>query len=70
MAAIELKKAKGKKGGAKEKEFDAVPEFTKFTSSRSGGVYMPPARLRALQAAVAQDRSSAEYQWFAWACAN
>jgi pre-mRNA-splicing factor CWC22 len=66
MAAVELEKAQDKKGEAKEKEFDAVAEFAKLTSSRSGGVYMPPARLRALQAAASQDRSSAEYQRLSW----
>lgn len=66
MAAVELGKAEDKKGGAKEKGFDAVAEFAKLTSSRSGGVYMPPARLRALQAAAAEDRSSPEYQRLSW----
>lgn len=66
LAAVELEKAEGKKGETKEKEFDAMAEFAKLTSSRSGGVYMPPARLRALQAAAAQDRSSAEYQRLSW----
>lgn len=68
MAAIELEKAedRDKRGGAKEKGFDAVAEFSKLTSSRSGGVYMPPARLRALQAAASQDRNSAEYQRLSW----
>lgn len=66
MAAVELSKAEDKKGGAKEKEFDAVAEFAKLTSSRSGGVYMPPARLRALQAAAAEDRSSPEFQRLSW----
>jgi pre-mRNA-splicing factor CWC22 len=41
MAAIELEKSEGKKGETK-KEFDAVAEFSKLTSSRSGGVYIPP----------------------------
>jgi pre-mRNA-splicing factor CWC22 len=66
MAAVELEKAEGKKGETKNKEFDAVAEFAKLTSSRSGGVYMPPARLRALQEAAAQDRTSAEYQRLSW----
>ena len=70
MAAVELEKKEGKKGEGKEKEkdkeFDAMAEFAKLTSSRSGGVYMPPARLRALQAAAAQDRSSAEFQRLSW----
>jgi pre-mRNA-splicing factor CWC22 len=66
MAAVELEKTEEKKGETKEKGFDAVAEFAKLTSSRSGGVYMPPARLRALQAAASQDRSSAEYQRLSW----
>ena len=66
MAAVELEKAEGKKGETKDKGFDAVAEFAKLTSSRSGGVYMPPARLRALQEAAAQDRTSAEYQRLSW----
>jgi len=45
MAAVELGKAESKMGEAKEKErdFDAMAEFAKLTSSRCGGVYMPPA---------------------------
>jgi pre-mRNA-splicing factor CWC22 len=66
IAAVELEKTEEKKGGTKEKEFDAVAEFAKLTSSRSGGVYMPPARLRALQAVAGQDRNSAEYQRLSW----
>ena len=53
MAAVEVEKAEGEMGEAKEKELDATAEFTKLTSSRSGGVYMLPARLRALQVAAA-----------------
>ncbi|KAI0003354.1 MIF4G-domain-containing protein [Russula compacta] len=66
LAAVELERADDRKGETKEKGFDAMAEFAKLTSSRSGGVYMPPARLRALQAAAAQDRSSAEYQRLSW----
>ncbi|KAF8710691.1 MIF4G protein, partial [Rhizoctonia solani] len=47
-------------------EFDAKAEFAKLLNSRSGGVYVPPARLRALQAAAAEDKSSAEYQRLSW----
>lgn len=50
----------------KEKEFDAKAEFAKLTNTRSGGVYVPPARLRAMQAAASQDKSSAEYQRITW----
>lgn len=35
-------------------------------TSKSGGVYMPPARLRALQAAASKDKSSADYQRLSW----
>ena len=69
FAAVELEKAEGKKGGkAKEKEkgFGTMAEFAKLTSSHSGGMYMPPARLRALQAAAAQDCNSAEDQRLSW----
>ena len=69
FAAVELEKAEGKNGGkAKEKEkgFGTMAEFAKLTSSHSGGVYMPPARLRTLQAAAAQDRNSAEDQCLSW----
>ncbi|KAF8328865.1 uncharacterized protein EI90DRAFT_3063826 [Cantharellus anzutake] len=51
----------------KEKpEFDAKAEFAKLVSTKSGGVYMPPARLRALQAKAAEDKSSPEYQRLLW----
>lgn len=54
------------KGKEKEKGFDAQAEFAKLLSSRSGGVYMPPARLRAMQAEAGKDRASAEYQRLSW----
>ncbi|KIK98840.1 hypothetical protein PAXRUDRAFT_823455 [Paxillus rubicundulus Ve08.2h10] len=67
MAAVELEKA------SKPKEQDSAhdlaqrqAEFAKLVGSRSGGVYMPPARLRALQAAAADDKSSPEYQRLSW----
>ena len=56
-------------GDASNKEkpaFDAKAEFAKLVSSKSGGVYMPPARLRALQAQAAGDKSSPEYQRLSW----
>ncbi|KAG6826526.1 pre-mRNA-splicing factor cwc22 [Tricholoma furcatifolium] len=64
VAAMELEKSEKPK--EKEKEFDAKAEFAKLLGSRSGGVYMPPARLRALQEAAASDKSSAEYQRISW----
>jgi pre-mRNA-splicing factor CWC22 len=48
------------------KDLDAQAEFAKLIGSRSGGVYIPPARLRALQQAAASDKSSPEYQRLAW----
>ncbi|KAJ8083115.1 pre-mRNA-splicing factor cwc22 [Marasmius tenuissimus] len=67
VAAMELDKIeKPKEEKEKEKEFDAKAEFAKLVGSRSGGVYMPPARLRALQAAAANDKASPEYQRLSW----
>lgn len=68
MAAVELEKddSKGKKDESSVKEFDAKAEFAKLTGSRSGGVYMPPARLRAMREAASSDRASAEYQRLSW----
>lgn len=72
LAAIELEKLEKEnrsevgKGKGKEQEFDAKAEFAKLTSTRSGGVYMPPARLRALQEAASKDKASAEYQRLSW----
>ena len=70
LAAIELEKldkGKEKEGQpSKDAEFDAKAEFAKLTSTRSGGVYMPPARLRALQEAASKDKASAEYQRLSW----
>ncbi|KAH8100198.1 armadillo-type protein [Cristinia sonorae] len=71
MAAIELEKLEKEKDKEKGKgkevaEFDAAAEFAKLTAGRSGGVYMPPARLRALQEAASKDKSSTEYQRLSW----
>jgi len=51
---------------AKEKESAQRAEFAKLLNTRSGGVYIPPARLRAMQEAAASDKSSPEYQRLAW----
>jgi pre-mRNA-splicing factor CWC22 len=69
VAAMELEKfEKGEKSKdkEKEKEFNAQAEFAKLTNTRSGGVYMPPARLRAMQAAAGQDKGSPQYQRITW----
>jgi pre-mRNA-splicing factor CWC22 len=34
--------------------------------TRTGGAYIPPARLRAMQAEAAKDKTSAEYQRLSW----
>ena len=44
----------------------AKEEFAKLLGSRSGGAYIPPARLRAMQAEAAKDKKSAEYQRLSW----
>ncbi|KIK68257.1 hypothetical protein GYMLUDRAFT_153768 [Collybiopsis luxurians FD-317 M1] len=63
---MELEKSENAKEKAAEKEYDAKAEFAKLLGTRSGGVYMPPARLRALREAAASDKSSAEYQRLSW----
>ncbi|KAJ7777836.1 hypothetical protein DFH07DRAFT_565912 [Mycena maculata] len=62
VAAMELEKT----DKPKDSQADAQAEFAKLVGSRSGGVYMPPARLRALQAAASSDKASAEYQRLSW----
>jgi pre-mRNA-splicing factor CWC22 len=67
LAASELESLEKEKPRTNDKDkFDAQAEFAKLIGTRSGGVYMPPARLRALQAAAAQDKLSPEYQRLAW----
>ncbi|KAI0736821.1 MIF4G-domain-containing protein [Fomitopsis betulina] len=68
MAAIELEKMEKGKGKDVDdkKNIDAKAEFAKLSSTKSGGVYMPPARLRALQEAASKDKASAEYQRLSW----
>lgn len=68
MAAMELEKSDKKTPQEKdqEKQLDAKAEFAKLLGTRSGGVYMPPARLRAMREAASSDRSSQEYQRLSW----
>ena len=68
MAAVELDKAsKPKEQDAAQEQADKHAEFQKLiANSRSGGVYIPPARLRAMQATAASDKSSQEYQRMTW----
>ena len=48
-----------------EKLADARAEYQKLLNLRSQGVYLPPHRLRALQAAIT-DKKTREYQRMAW----
>ncbi|KAL2181772.1 uncharacterized protein P884DRAFT_296044 [Thermothelomyces heterothallicus CBS 202.75] len=48
-----------------EKLADARAEYQKLLNMRSQGVYLPPHKLRALQAAIT-DKSTKEYQRMAW----
>ncbi|WQF76135.1 Putative MIF4G-like, type 3, initiation factor eIF-4 gamma, MA3 [Colletotrichum destructivum] len=48
-----------------EKQAIAKAEYEKLLSMRSGGTYIPPARLRALQSQIT-DKSSKEYQRLMW----
>jgi pre-mRNA-splicing factor CWC22 len=48
-----------------EKQATAKAEYEKLLNARSGGTYIPPARLRALQAQIT-DKSSKEYQRMSW----
>ncbi|TFK46341.1 MIF4G-domain-containing protein [Heliocybe sulcata] len=72
MAELELEKLEKEKTKEQEKDsvknkFDAQAEFNKLLGgSRAGGAYIPPARLRAMQAAAGQDKSSPEYQRLSW----
>ncbi|KAH6897270.1 hypothetical protein B0T10DRAFT_476504 [Thelonectria olida] len=48
-----------------EKQAAAKAEYEKLLTMRSGGTYIPPARLRALQAQIT-DKTTKEYQRMAW----
>lgn len=48
-----------------DKQALAKAEYEKLLTMRSGGTYIPPARLRELQAQIT-DKSSKEYQRMAW----
>lgn len=51
---------------AAEKQAAAKKEYERLLSARSGGTYVPPARLRALQADIGHDPQSKEFQRMAW----
>ena len=66
VAAMELDKSSKPQEPASKAVFDPKAEFAKLSSTKSGGMYMPPARLRALQEEAAKDKTSTEYQRLAW----
>lgn len=61
----EKKEAARKPMTEEEKQASAKAEYEKLLNMRSGGTYIPPARLRALQSQIT-DKSSKEYQRMAW----
>ncbi|KAF9484975.1 MIF4G-domain-containing protein [Pholiota conissans] len=63
--ALEVAKTQADEKEA-QKESAQRAEFAKLLNTRSGGVYIPPARLRAMQAAASSDKSSPEYQRLSW----
>ena len=61
----ETKDATRKPMTDEEKQAAAKAEYERLLNMRSGGTYIPPARLRALQAQIT-DKTSKEYQRMAW----
>ncbi|KAJ5769795.1 uncharacterized protein N7511_001846 [Penicillium nucicola] len=61
----EKREAARKPLSEEEKQASAKVEYEKLLNMRSGGTYIPPARLRALQAQIT-DKTSKEYQRMAW----
>jgi pre-mRNA-splicing factor CWC22 len=57
--------AQQEKEKEEKKPFDPKEEYERLLNARSGGVYVPPARLRALQAQFT-DKKTKEYQRMAW----
>ncbi|ETI22716.1 pre-mRNA-splicing factor cwc22 [Cladophialophora carrionii CBS 160.54] len=61
----ETEDARRKPLTAEEKQAAAKAEYEKLLTMRSGGTYIPPAKLRALQSQIT-DKTSKEYQRMAW----
>jgi pre-mRNA-splicing factor CWC22 len=62
---LEERLAQQEKEQQEKKPFDPKEEYERLLNARSGGVYVPPARLRALQAQFT-DKKTKEYQRMAW----
>lgn len=65
MADTTSPKGRGAPKTDEAKQAAAKAEYEKLLTMRSGGTYIPPARLRALQSQIT-DKSSKEYQRMAW----
>jgi pre-mRNA-splicing factor CWC22 len=63
---IEEQAGGGSTALTKKSEFNAAAEFAKLVTTRSGGAYMPPSRLRAMQKDAEKDKSSIEWQRMTW----
>ena len=67
VAAIEISKPDSHEKTTEQlRETAQRAEFAKLLNTRSGGMYIPPARLRAMQEAASLDKSSPEYQRLSW----
>ena len=51
---------------AAEKQANAKKEYERLLTMRSGGTYIPPAKLRELQSQIGNDPKSKEFQRMAW----
>jgi len=65
LRRLDVREERTEKEAEEKPKFDAKAEYEKLLSMRSGGTYIPPARLRALQAQIT-DKTSKEYQRMAW----
>lgn len=62
---LRIREAPAKPLTEEEKQAAAKAEYEKLLNMRSGGTYIPPAKLRALQAQIT-DKTSKEYQRMSW----
>ena len=67
VAAIEISKPDSSEKTTEQlRESAQRAEFAKLLNTHSGGMYIPPARLQAMQEAASLDTSSPEYQRLSW----
>nr|ASF90261.1 hypothetical protein SPAR03995 [Bartheletia paradoxa] len=60
-----LRRIEAEMEGPKQKA-DPKLEIAKMANTKAGGVYIPPARLRAMQEAASHDKASTEFQRMSW----